>query len=686
MRKWILMALSLLLACSSEGLVQAEGELVFRPESIDFGRIYVGFPAEESITFDNQGRAPVTARFTVDGPFEIDADELPLRGGDNRKLKVRFDPQEEGVFEGRIDLEDGRSIELRGEAETAPECPPSGLCRSVTFDPKTGACHEDREREGAPCGDACFGGACLEGECVGEPLNCDDGNACTVDRCDPASGCLHYDDSARCVDEFTSTDPCVSPICDPELGCATEAALDGTICGEGDCTTSYICLQGVCTEVNTPNGGPCGVASPCQDEGTCIKGECIQEPAWPLRALWERPVADHLALIFDGAVDGLGRVYWAECGFDSCDLVTVDSMGNDRFRKELFFEPVGRQPTGSLAIAGDRLISTLRPNHIESRSTMNGSVEWSVDLRDALEVTKVRDAWLDEAAPPVITHDLVIVAVDGYRVDAHGPGGVQPWGGWVVALSRSDGAIRWVHEANADLEGLIGDEAGSVFFSARSHEAGPTAAGTMYSLGTSGEERWRRTAPFQAPLATLGGRLVDASGALRSTADGAVEKELRVMVPTWPRRTPLLTQRDLYLVGMPLERCAEGWCPSWRTHFFRFEPGSGSEAWRNLLTSDAISEPLLTSDGTFLYARKDPNRGNQPWYLLEFDSDRKLQFECRLPIGGRYDGPTALQHGLWITVDTENRKVVAFQVEERIPPLSGWVTAGGTPERSGRPR
>ena len=687
MRRWIAMALPLLVACSSGGLVQADGELVFFPASIDFGTIYIGYPAEEAVIFDNQGRGPVSTRLRVDGPFEIDRAEMALAGGGNQKLLVRFDPREVGTFEGFVQLGDGRYITLQGSAEEAPDCPPSGLCRSVTFDPETGACHEERAREGSPCGDACFGGSCREGECMGETLDCDDGNACTVDRCDPATGCVHYDDSLRCEEEVTSDDPCAAPVCDPEVGCTTAAAPDGTVCGEGDCTTSYICLQGACTEVTTPDGGACGATTPCQDEGTCVKGKCIQEEPWPLRPSWEVAVAPNLALFFDAAVDGLGRVFWAECSFDACDLVSVDAAGNPLLRKQLFVDPVGRQPTGSIAVAGDRVISTLAPNRIEARTSANGSVVWSTNLLEAVDATDVQGAWVDEAAPPVITDDLILVAVDGFRIEAHGDeGGVQPWGGWVVALERGDGAVRWVYEAKADIEGLIGDEGGSVYLSTRSHDAGPTAGGTMISIGTTGTERWRRQAPFQAPLATLGGKLVDAGGSLRSTADGTVEKELGVMVPTWPRRTPLMTRRDLYLVGVPLERCAEGWCPTWRTHFFRFDSERGMEGWRNLLTSDAISEPLLTEAGNFIYARKDPNRGGQLWYLLEFDPDRNLTFECRLPLNTRFDGPTALQHGLWITVDNESRKVMAFQVEDRVPPQSGWVTAGGTPERSGRPR
>jgi hypothetical protein len=33
---------------------------------------------------------------------------------------------------------------------------------------------------------------CQAGSCTaGTPLNCNDGNACTTDSCDPLAGCLH---------------------------------------------------------------------------------------------------------------------------------------------------------------------------------------------------------------------------------------------------------------------------------------------------------------------------------------------------------------------------------------------------------------------------------------------------------------------------------------------------------------
>jgi len=58
-------------------------------------------------------------------------------------------------------------------------------------DPSTGTCGHSNNT--APCDSVCMTqGTCGGGSCQGGiPRNCDDGNACTVDSCDPTLGCVH---------------------------------------------------------------------------------------------------------------------------------------------------------------------------------------------------------------------------------------------------------------------------------------------------------------------------------------------------------------------------------------------------------------------------------------------------------------------------------------------------------------
>src|SRR5262249_51946526 len=116
--------------------------------------------------------------------------------------------------------------------------------------------------------ETCVAGACQ----AGIPLVCDDGNACTTDSCDPATGCVHAavagcapcaaapdcNDGNRCT-----TDACVGG------RCAHTALADGTACDDGlFCNGVETCRGGVCTSgtpVRCDDGSPCTVDT-C-DEG-----------------------------------------------------------------------------------------------------------------------------------------------------------------------------------------------------------------------------------------------------------------------------------------------------------------------------------------------------------------------------------------------------------------------------------
>jgi hypothetical protein len=117
--------------------------------------------------------------------------------------------------------------------------------------------------------------------CLGTAVNCDDGNACTSDSCDPATGCLRTNNSAACNDGngCTQIDLCVNgncvgsnPVvcpaadqchtggsCDPATGaCSNTPAPDGTACNDNSvCTTGETCRAGTCAAatsgLNEPN-------------------------------------------------------------------------------------------------------------------------------------------------------------------------------------------------------------------------------------------------------------------------------------------------------------------------------------------------------------------------------------------------------------------------------------------------
>jgi hypothetical protein len=77
-----------------------------------------------------------------------------------------------------------------GNSCTVDFCDATGTCVSLAGGPGGGGTCDD----GNPCttGDTCVPDASGSPVCVGQPLACDDDNACTADACDPATGgCFH---------------------------------------------------------------------------------------------------------------------------------------------------------------------------------------------------------------------------------------------------------------------------------------------------------------------------------------------------------------------------------------------------------------------------------------------------------------------------------------------------------------
>jgi len=93
----------------------------------------------------------------------------------------------------------------------------------------------------APCDDGtvcngrevCGGGACN----AGTPLGCDDGNPCTDDSCDAASGCVHTPNNANtCTDGNACTaDACVGGVC--QSSPTTDVDNDGVCSPPDNCPT-----------------------------------------------------------------------------------------------------------------------------------------------------------------------------------------------------------------------------------------------------------------------------------------------------------------------------------------------------------------------------------------------------------------------------------------------------------------
>ena len=152
-------------------------------------------------------------------------------------------------------------------------CDDGSVCTTDACNPETGECEFLAFVDGSPCddGEVCnVGETCLAGVCQGgfEP-NCDDEQLCTDDTCDPLTGfCLNTPNEEPCDDdsECTSEDVCAGGTCSGGIP---------TDCSDGDVCTDDVCddATGGCS--NPFNIKPCEDGDPCTSGDACHDGLCI---------------------------------------------------------------------------------------------------------------------------------------------------------------------------------------------------------------------------------------------------------------------------------------------------------------------------------------------------------------------------------------------------------------------------
>jgi len=191
-------------------------------------------------------------------------------------------------------------------AATVVTCDPAagGECAKIVCEKATGACVPLAVHEGEACTpeEACAtAAACAEGACIPSAWRaCDDGDPCTADACDPASGqCVTppaaadtpCDDANLCtaIDACDGQGACVGhepaacddgnvctlDLCKPSTGqCVFAAVSDGQDCDDGDvCTGADACLGGQCT-AGAPVTGCCHDTAECGAPGPCRQVAC----------------------------------------------------------------------------------------------------------------------------------------------------------------------------------------------------------------------------------------------------------------------------------------------------------------------------------------------------------------------------------------------------------------------------
>ncbi|MDP6945871.1 MAG: hypothetical protein QF464_17100, partial [Myxococcota bacterium] len=168
----------------------------------------------------------------------------------------------------------------------ALDCDDGNLCTNDGCDPALGCV--STLADGQPCddGSTCTDGdACAEGACApGAPIDCDDSDICTIDTCSPTAGCEHESLADMCAD----SNPCTDDTCDAVLGCVYPPNIDPCD-DENACTEVDTCTEGSClgSPVSPDDGNPCtddscdpalGVINlpntlPCDDVNACTLGD-----------------------------------------------------------------------------------------------------------------------------------------------------------------------------------------------------------------------------------------------------------------------------------------------------------------------------------------------------------------------------------------------------------------------------
>jgi hypothetical protein len=188
------------------------------------------------------------------------------------------------------------------DIDTIVSCPqpdgPDAPCLAAACDPVEGTCALVAGPNEVPCNDmdACtINDVCSSGSCTGGiEANCNDGNPCTDDICQPDQGCVNTPNDGACNDgnPCTDADHCAGGFCVPETvtdcddqnpctkdsctisgGCKHES-FDAP-CSDGNpCTLNDWCLNGACIAGKVAD---CDDANPCTAD-SCENGECFHLP------------------------------------------------------------------------------------------------------------------------------------------------------------------------------------------------------------------------------------------------------------------------------------------------------------------------------------------------------------------------------------------------------------------------
>ena len=149
------------------------------------------------------------------------------------------------------------------------DCNDGNICTNDGCEPVVGCVHSNNSlgcSDGSECtlGDKCSGGKCTPGQ---QYPDCEDDNFCTNDYCDPAVGCVNEPTNTPCDDgdQCTGGDLCSDGECSP--GPEQKDCDDADDCTTDTCDPVFGCL-------NLFNELPCNDGDECTEKDVCTFGQC----------------------------------------------------------------------------------------------------------------------------------------------------------------------------------------------------------------------------------------------------------------------------------------------------------------------------------------------------------------------------------------------------------------------------
>jgi len=207
---------------------------------------------------------------------------------------------DDSVFPDKTEICDQKDNNCNGEIDEGL-CDDGDPCTDNICDPATSNCSFPYNE--APCSDSnecTVNDKCNNGTCAGAQKDCNDGNPCTDDLCNPLAqgGCYWPPNSNPCTDDGN---PCTQDIC--ENGTCQHKPATGIPCNDQNpCTDGDLCTSGQCIP------GPPKV---CKDDNECTKDECDPEQGCTFK------VMQGMSCVYDVFDLGICKIP-GTCGSSGC--------------------------------------------------------------------------------------------------------------------------------------------------------------------------------------------------------------------------------------------------------------------------------------------------------------------------------------------------------------------------------